>query len=554
MLRLWELLMSSSPEGDLDLDKLFLPAWATQTPETNRWAGYTGNEGGGGRRDDNRGDRRGPPRRDQPGQGGGPRGGGGYGGREGGGGRFPREGGRPQRPGGRDFEQRDQQDSLPPLAEVNLTIMPEERSMEFLVRQIKSTGRAYPLFEIAQMVLQKPERQVVKFEVKKKPDGTPIQPLFLCALDDSLWLTEAEAVTHVFEKHFATFYQADRIATPPPKGVYTFVAQCGLSGVILGPPNHHDYQTQLRKLHTERFSRMPFEMFKARVRIVRDEAVVKKWIDEQSWKTEYVVLNTPDSIRLPSREAVEQHFRETHVATMIRAVDSHLVVGAASRNMACRPLLRLVRREWEDQRRFPLKIASQLSQYFASHGLQMFKRDKTVTHVCVARPHYLDVQAAPVSDLVNRILAYINTTPKAKRMQLIEALAPTPAAPAPVALPDGTIPAPAPASDATPEQAELITTVHWLLHQGHIIEFADGVMETAKKPQIKPVKPAKPAAEKPATPAPAEAPATAPAAEVAPAAAPVAEVPPVAPAVEEPVVPAVEAPAAPAPDAGTSPA
>ena len=49
-------------------------------------------------------------------------------------------------------------------------------------------------------------------------------------------------MAHVLKKHFTTFYQAERTATEPPKGKYTFVAQCGLSGVILGPPNHHDYQ------------------------------------------------------------------------------------------------------------------------------------------------------------------------------------------------------------------------------------------------------------------------------------------------------------------------
>ena len=83
-----------------------------------------------------------------------------------------------------------------------------------------------------------------------------------------------------------------------------------MSGVILGPPNYHDYQNQLRKLHAERFSRMPFEMFKSRVKIVKDEEVVKKWVEDQSFKTEYVCLNVPEPMRLTSREEVEKHFRE----------------------------------------------------------------------------------------------------------------------------------------------------------------------------------------------------------------------------------------------------
>ena len=249
----------------------------------------------------------------------------------------------------------------------------------------------------------------------------------MCALDDTLWLSEDEAVGHVLRKHFTTFYQAERTATEPPKGRYTFVAQCGLSGVILGPPNHHDYQNQLRKLHAERFSRMPFEEYKSRVRIVRDEEVVKKWVDDQSWKTEYLCLNLPEPLRLENMEAVEKHFRETHKENIIKLVDSYALNGAAARSLRSPDLVRLVRSVWEDQRRFPLQIATVLSQQFAGHGLQFFKVNRTVTHVCVARPHYLDPAATPVSEGVKHIVDYVNANPKCTRRQLVEALAPSPA-------------------------------------------------------------------------------------------------------------------------------
>ena len=100
----------------------------------------------GPRRDGNRpsGDRRGPPR---PG-GGGPR-------PEG-------ERGRPfggPRPDFRRGEPRDQRPPPPPLPEIDLSLRPDDKGVESLSRQIKMTGRAYPLFDIAQMILQKPERQ-----------------------------------------------------------------------------------------------------------------------------------------------------------------------------------------------------------------------------------------------------------------------------------------------------------------------------------------------------------------------------------------------------------
>ncbi len=484
-----------SIESDFDLDKLFLPAWAQESPAYNKYANYSEREDRGDRGD--RGERRGPrgPRREGGPRPGGPGGGRPQGGRPGfqgqgrGGpqrdnrGRGPRrDGGGPGGRGGQRFErgrfQRDDQREAPqPLPEVTIALMPDEKGVDSLVKQIKMTGRAYPLFDIGKLILQKPERQQVKFDVIKKDDKI-VQPLFVCQLDDSLWLSEQEAINHVLEKHFDTFYKAERTATEPPKGVFTFVAQCGISGVVLGPPNYHDYQNKLRKLHQERFDRMPFDMFKSRVKIVRDEEVVKKWLDEQSWKTEYVTLNVPeaDVNRLQSREDVEKHFRATHAPNLIKEVESYTLSGPASRQNLSFGLKRIVRRAWEEQQRFPLKVVNILSQQFAARGLQFFKVNKHITHVAVARPHYLDLEATPVSEGVKKIVEFIEKTPKCSRRQLLAGIAPAAAAGAEAANPNET----------TPEQNAIIADLHWLIHQGHVIEFANGTLETAKKPKPRP--------------------------------------------------------------------
>lgn len=459
--------MSTTPESELNLEELFLPAWAKDSSGANKYAKHTGEDRPA------RGERRGGPRRDF----GGPRGEkrGGPSDRKQGGGRPGQfRGERGQRGNEQRFRRDEAQErrAPEPLPEIAVTLLPDEKGVESLARQIKMTGRAYPLFEIAKLVLQKPERQQVKFEVIKKDDKI-VQPLFLCALDDSLWLSEDEAVAHVLDRHFATFYQTERTPTDPPKGVYTFVAQCGMSGTILGPPNYHDYQNQLRKLHAERFSRMPFETFKSRVKIVKDEAIVKKWIEDQSFKTEYICLNVPEAPRLQSREAVEKHFRETHLANIIKQVESHTMSGPVSRQIRSQPLQRLLRVAWEEQRRFPIKLATVLSQQFAQHGLQFFKVNKTITHVSVARPHFLDLETTPVSEGVKKIVEFINANPKCSRRKLIETLAPSPSPQTET-------------NEPTPEQNAIIGDLHWLIHQGHVIEFADGLLETAKKPAPRP--------------------------------------------------------------------
>jgi len=41
------------------------------------------------------------------------------------------------------------------LVEVGIALFPDDKGVDSLAKQIKMTGRAYPLFEIAQMILQR---------------------------------------------------------------------------------------------------------------------------------------------------------------------------------------------------------------------------------------------------------------------------------------------------------------------------------------------------------------------------------------------------------------
>lgn len=465
--------MDNKPDTELDLDldlsKLFLPAWAQEPSARDRFAKFEGEEEP--RKKTGRKFKHQPRRTAQvkkrP--------------------ATPREE-KPPKPKPAEPEPQAQPEPLP---EVDIEFVPEEKCVESIVRQIKITGRAYPLFEIARLVLQRPERHTVTFTARKTAEGQVVQPLIVCALDDTLWLSEEEVVAYALDAHFGLFYQTERVPTDPPKGKYTFVAKCGLSGVILGPPNHHDYQTKLVRLHQERFADIPFEVFKSHIKIVRDEAVVKKWIEEQSWKTQYVCLNVPEPLRLESRQDVEAHFRMVHLPTLIKQVESYTLTGAAARRLKCKGLRRLFHRTYEHQRRFPLQIATALSQRFAAAGLQFFKVNRTITHVAVARPRYLDLDTTPVSESVRRIVQFINEHPKCTRRELIEALAPTPPRPIPISPDTGQQthsepPKVEPAPEHTPEQLAVIADLHWLVHQGHAIEFADGRLDTAKKPTPKP--------------------------------------------------------------------
>lgn len=518
--------MSEPLNLSIDLEKAFLPAWA-QKPATDssKYAKYDGSEesGRGPRREGGRGFDRGPRRDSGERSGFGGRPGGGRGGRPGFG---PRPGGPPsagggapglqwdptQAPprGGRGPWREDRRDAPPePLIPVDLDLRPDPAGVASLGRQIKLSGRAYPLMEVAGLVVQKPDRYEMTFRVIRGNDGKTIQPLFVCSLDDSIWLSEKEAQHHALKAHFDTFYQTDKQPCDPPKGVWTLVAV--FDDLVLGPPNYHGYQEKLRALHAQRAPRMPFEAFKSRVRIVKDETAVKQWLESQSHRLAYTTLNVPEPKTLTSMAEVEVHFMETHAAGLVKEVSSWMLRREPNAPRLPEPLQRVLRVTLDRERRFPIRTMTSLSGAFAQAGLQFFKRDKTVVHVAVARPHYLDLETTAVQPGLKRIIEFIDGNPNATRKKLLDALAPV-SAPTPAstpssgaeaspegaaAVPPSTDPAnppteapaapiPAPAPEPTPEQQTVLSDLHWLVHQGHVIEFANGALETAKKPAPRP--------------------------------------------------------------------
>jgi hypothetical protein len=505
---------NTDPLKELDLDLEFLPAWAQKPIDAKPFANYAGEERSRARgrgdwgdrpsrqRDDNRG-------RDFKGRGSGD---------------HKRDGDRGRGPGGsRDGSQRPEfkkhdgkrpfdkkggfrrNDSPPrPPLELDVALQPEKNGVESLARQIKHTGRSYPLFDIARLILAKSERYLVVLKTRKKEDGSVAQPLFFCQVDETVWLSEDQALDHVLSRHFDTFYKKEKTEIDPPKGTYTFVAQCGMSDQILGPPNYHGYQDKLRALHAERFPRLPFDVFKSRVKIVHDEEVVKQWLADQSWKTEYIAINLPEEARLESREAVREHFREHHQSNLISSV-SDVALKASVFNKKTPPRMQnLVRYAIDDQRRFPLKIVNMLSQEFSSHGLQFFKRKKSVTHVSVSRPHHLNLEQTPVSDSIRNIVTFVVDNQNCTRRMILDKFAPEPdkleSAEAPA---EGD--APKPETPLSPERTAILSDLHWLVHQGHVVEYANGQMEIAPKPQPpqqkkkKPRPAKKPKAEPPVT-------------------------------------------------------
>jgi hypothetical protein len=392
------------------------------------------------------------------------------------------------------------------------------------------------VFDAARLVLQSGDRFHVKFTV---PADSPVK---LCTIpaDGSVWLGREEAVSHFLHSEgIKEFYRVEETELEEPKGVFTSIAVCGMTGEILGPASHHSYQTTLHRIHRERFSDMRFEDYKRRVRTENSPEIIEKWKDSQKRGQVWIHLtpaldNGAEPLKLKSRSEMETHFRKTHAETLVHETNEAWVAGNIPKQHLSPALYHALRRGVEDARKHLLPVAQLLCSGFEGQGLKLFKRRGGKLWVSRTRPKALD-NSVVLSVRIARMLEVIKAKPGIAVKDLVEIIAPTVQAPgaavpaepaatttdaepavaesavteAPAVTPDESAPvtaeaqnveatAPAPADAPqqhswSTDQLHALQDLHWLNSEGYVIEYSDGIVfiGVTEPPPPKP-KPAKP--------------------------------------------------------------
>ncbi len=466
--------MSDAPQ---EFDLKFLPDWLKESPTTNRYADYQGESEDRPRRDrDDRGargprpERRGPPppRRDgdRRGPGSGPRSDRPPGNRPGG----PRPGG----PGGRRDDHRDdrRRDDRPPReaprpapAALKVELIPEPIAGAGIARQIKTSGRAYAVFSTSKLFLERPERHRVRLT-----SADPAVPLFQVG-DGPVSFDHALVERNAFFTARTEFYSEETVQGEPIKGNFSNVARARATGALLGPTNHHGYQPALRKLYEERFSRrMSFPEFQqTEIEIVTDEQAVADWKEQARTTTTYSTTKEPEPVLFKTLFDTEQHFRKHYLPQIVKSGQTLECSGQAARAGADRHVGAAVREAWEAESRFPQQIVNGLRPFLMDAGLHFFKHRKRVLFVSATKP-----QRHPAgqvfSDGVTAILQTVEASPRIKRPDLAVKI----------------LGEPQDTPEATARKAQLAADLHYLIHEGQVIEFSDGALELPLAPQDKP--------------------------------------------------------------------
>lgn len=438
----------STPEGqtlshDVLLDLNFVPTWAREAPGGKAYSSFDGSSSSDRRRGGSRDDRK--PYRDNA--------------------RSPRKPGQPSsnRPNRRDGykpqERRvnprpriEQEHDLTERPTVKISFIPEQKNLNVIVRKIRSSNRAYPLFDIAGLFMREPKSCLVIIESVPRQEGEKSIPLLQCKECKCVFLKREDLLNHALTTHMDKYYKIEEITTDPPSGNYPMVARCNLSGTLLGPPNYHGYQERLQELYQSRFSNMSMESFQKSIETVRDPELVEKWKQDASKKIVYRQIDQENAPDLRKVDA-EREFIEKHAPAMARETHRVIINHDIASRMDTVFLKNLMNRIYENEQQHPFTMAMALRSAFRHMELHLFKTKGNATFVTAVKPRALDTEH--IVESIQEVLNFLNENPGCNRQDIVSKLWP----------------------DASDEEIlSKLSPLTWMIEKGHVIEFFNGTL------------------------------------------------------------------------------
>lgn len=358
---------------------------------------------------------------------------------------------------------------------------PDDNAFKVLSQAIKQSCRTFELFEIARLILEKPERWVC---VAKHPGQKESEPAILHAsVPDGLpFQSEADAVRHVLTHYLDQFFEVETFEAEPPAGNFQIVHRCGITKALIGPPNFHRYQALLREHQSNRLPNVPFEKVQARLETVREPEVIQEWLESMKQGRRFRLKEAPEGAEAPVFEDFESARLYLLANAREKLVRPAFSVRFLGRDLQLLPPSDALRRSvevlHEQQLRFPLATANNIRGRLRRLNLAVYKRgSKGVSYVCAVKRRFRspdEVMADHLNDLIQFLEANANL--KAADLPHQYLGLPREAPPSGEAAVEGSTDGAA-SGDMGESLAALRRDLRYLVTQGYVIEYSDGRLE-----------------------------------------------------------------------------
>lgn len=288
--------------------------------------------------------------------------------------------------GGRMDRNRERSPLPEPAEGLRVELRPVDNGLAACVAEVNKHKRVVSLFDFAKIVMSRRDRYDLVF---MKQEGGP---QLICSKrdDNACWLTKNEALAYIWKSPWLSeYYDSVEEEVEPPKGVFTAIGKCSLSGELVGPVNWHGYQSALVNLHRTRFSNMDFDHFKTKIHIEKGDEAVQAWTEAVSKKIVWKPKRTDcEEVVLADTSSVEKDFEEHHFDEVYSITDKVFINGAVSKRIVSPGLWAHIVQLSDVTRKHPSMLIPNLCHGLARHHMPIFKW-KGGHHTGPSRPRSL---------------------------------------------------------------------------------------------------------------------------------------------------------------------
>ena len=360
-----------------------------------------------------------------------------------------------RRDGGRDDRgpRREPRPFVKPL-DAEVRILPNQKDLGGIIRKIQTSHLAYPMRQLERLFLENPGSCMLRVT----PRGETAVTFHQCKACGAVAFSEDELAAHLLAAHLGDYWTSEEVECEPPKGAFTCVAKCGLSGELLGPPNLHGYDARIREMIRTRYPNMSEAAYRARIEIVRDQEAVEAWRQSATKKVVFKKKGEADAPAV-EREAAEMDFRMQIAPSLMSSPKAVDVPADQALKATDRAFLFACRDAFEFEKRRPRNLSFALHGAFHHRKLEFFRANdpRGPEFVVAVKPTPLDTAHA-IPELA-ALVKFVEEHGETTRAELLAALA---------------------AGDEK-KAAEIKSHIAWLVEKGHLIGFSDGALTVPAK-------------------------------------------------------------------------
>ena len=343
-----------------------------------------------------------------------------------------------------------------PLA-CEVKILPETKALGTIIRKIQGDTHAYKLKDLAYFFLDNPESILLKIS-PKAPQGSQPQPststsFYQCKVCGFASTKEEDVLEHVLSAHLGEYYDAKEIDCEPPKGNFTCVAKCGLSGVLLGPPNIHEFNAVVKEMIRTKYPNMSEADYRSRIEMVRDTESIEAWRASAVKKTVFFhkgEAETEGAAQL-TREQAEGEFKRVVLPSLVDKPKHLMIKASVAATSPVKPLVWAVNDAIAAERRAPYAMIYALRGAFHHRKLNFFRANEARGPEFVIAAELKPFDAEHAIPELAAVSKYLDAHPCLDK------------------------------SEFPAEIADFEKHLQWLVSTGHAVSFTNGVYSAVEK-------------------------------------------------------------------------